>query len=334
MARARGARPTPRHKLAAATPHKIRGTTPPQFAVIPDNLSMWLNDVDGDCVTAEEAFAKACYSPEIFIQDATVKAWATAHNVLNGAELLEVLQWMQAAGFSQDGGLYNDGAATTVDWTDAAVLTNAISLGPVKIGVAADQLENVVGNSNGWFAAGFKADSNEDHCVSLCGYGSLSWLAQQLSVSLPAGVDGTQPGYLLFTWSTVGIIDVPSMLAITAEAWLRSPTTVVIGPAPAPGPTPPTPTPVPSLQQQIDAVFAALEAAYAKYHAVARMLKWVQALVDQYLFQHPEMTGGLSADPLRVVIDDILSTLEQQYAGDWLLVLAFQTVQGLLDPYI
>jgi len=35
----------------------------------PPKLSMWGNDVHGDCVTAEEAFAMAWHSPEIFITD-------------------------------------------------------------------------------------------------------------------------------------------------------------------------------------------------------------------------------------------------------------------------
>ena len=45
--------------------------------VKPAKISMWGNDVHGDCVTAEEAFAKACNNPEIFISDAEVIAWAT-----------------------------------------------------------------------------------------------------------------------------------------------------------------------------------------------------------------------------------------------------------------
>jgi hypothetical protein len=80
---------------------------------------------------------------------------------------------------------------------------------------------------SGWFATGFHPDHNEDHCVSLCGYGTIDWLAHELKVSVPAGVNGTQPGYAMFTWDTVGIIDVPSMVAITEEAWLRRPTTKV-----------------------------------------------------------------------------------------------------------
>jgi hypothetical protein len=189
---------------------------------------MWGNDVHGDCVTAEEAFAKACNQPEIFISDSVVIDWATKHGVLDGAYLYQVMDWMLNDGFHQDGQIYDDGNRLSVDWTQSGVLQSAIAKGPVKIGVAADQLQNVWNGRNGWFATGFRADSNEDHCVALCGYGTITWLAQQLNVPVPAGVDGTKPGYALFTWDTIGIIDEPSMLAITHEAWLRTPTTVII----------------------------------------------------------------------------------------------------------
>ncbi len=191
---------------------------------------MWGNDVHGDCVTAEEAFAKACYQSEIFISDQDVITWATQHGVLEGAYLYQVLGWMRNDGFSQDGQKYDDGSYFSVDWTQSGMLTSAISQGPVKIGIAADQLSNVWSQHqgrSGWFATGFTADANEDHCVSLCGYGTIAWLAQQLNVSVPSGVDGTKPGYAMFTWNSIGIIDVPSMLAITHEAWLRNPTTVI-----------------------------------------------------------------------------------------------------------
>lgn len=216
--------------LAAATPHVVTVTPPVAFIRVPKQLSMWLNDVDGDCVTAEEAFAKACYMPETFITDAEVQTWATAHGVLNGAMLSDVLAWMAQAGFEQNGNLYNDGPNTSVDWTKAATLESAIYQGPVKLGVAADQLENAVPNPpiNGWVATGFSEDTNEDHCVSLCGYGTFRWLAGQLKVALSSGVSAATPGYALFTWNSIGLIDVPSMLAITGEAWLRNPTTITI----------------------------------------------------------------------------------------------------------
>jgi hypothetical protein len=227
---ARGAIASPRYRLAAANPHVITGPTPPQVLYKPSKLSFWLNNQDGDCVTAEEAFAKACHQSEIFISDAEVHTWATKHKVLNGAVIVNVLDLMQSQGFQQGGHTYDDGPHTTVDWTDPATLQNAIAHGPVKIGVAADQLQAVVvGNppKNGWFATGFHEDKNEDHCVSLCGYGSFSWLAGQLGVQVPSGIDGATPGYGLFTWDSIGIIDPPSMVAITEEAWLRNPVTVV-----------------------------------------------------------------------------------------------------------
>jgi hypothetical protein len=231
----RGAKPTPRHVLAAAMPHVALPGMPPNSIIVPKKLSMWNNDITGDCVTAEEAFAKACHSPEIFITDDEVKKWATAHGVWDGAYLTDVLNAMQTDGFTQDGNTYDDGRYFSVNWTDAPTLQSAISQGPVKIGVAGDPLEPVCQaqgyGKSGWFATALTGDPSnpqlEDHCVSLCGYGTISWLAQQLNVGVPKGVDGTKPGYALFTWDSIGIIDIPSLLAITYEAWLRTPTTIV-----------------------------------------------------------------------------------------------------------
>ena len=99
----RGALPSPRSALAAATPmHALLGA-PPTFLTRPAQISMWGNDVHGDCVTAEEAFAKACNNPEIFVSDAVVIGWATQHGVLEGAYINQVLQWMQTDGFQQGG---------------------------------------------------------------------------------------------------------------------------------------------------------------------------------------------------------------------------------------
>jgi hypothetical protein len=226
---ARGARPSPRHRLAAASPHRIVGVTPPQFLWRPARISMWCNATYECCVTTEEAFKDACNSPEIFIPDDTVRDWATQNGVLNGADLSQVLDLMLHAGFPLNGQLFNDGPASSVDWTNAAVLQNAISQGPVKIGIAADQLEGVVPDppTNGWIATGFTADANEDHCVSLCGYGTADWLASQLGVTVPSALKSVL-AYAMFTWNSIGIIDVPSLLAICGEAWLRTPSTVVV----------------------------------------------------------------------------------------------------------
>jgi hypothetical protein len=201
------------------------------FITVPQQISWWGNDVHADCVTAEEAFAKACNNPEIFISDNEVISWATSHGVLENADLLKVMQWMQNDGFCQDRSIYNDGACHWVDCTVPETLRSAISKGPVKIGVAANQISAVWNSTDGhtgWFCTGFHYDDSQvDHCVSLCGYGTLSWLAQQLQVQVPSGIDRTQQGYAMFTWNSIAIIDEPSMVAITHEAWLRQPTTVI-----------------------------------------------------------------------------------------------------------
>jgi hypothetical protein len=212
-------------------PYAIRIGAPPQFINVPARVSAWGNHQYGDCVTAEEAFAKACNSTEIFLSDDVVIEWARSHGVLGGASLQEVMGFMQDDGFKQGSATYNDGPSVAVNWEDTAALQSAISVGPVKIGVAAEQLEHayLTGQGvTGWFATGFKPDPGMDHCVSLCGYGSISWLAQQLNVQVPTGVDGTAAGYALFTWGSIGIIDEASLMAITHEAWLRQPTTVTI----------------------------------------------------------------------------------------------------------
>ncbi len=233
----RGATPSPRNTLAAAIPHQMVGASPASYLYQPNTLSFWGNDVNGDCVTAEEAFAKACHNPEIFIPEQEVIDWAQSNGWLNGANLSEVLAKMTTNGFQLNGLTYDDGRYNSVDWTNAAILQNAISIGPVKIGIGANQLDIAwhngfwnAGQKNGWFATGFASESDEDHCVSLCGYGTLSWLAQQFGVQVPNGVNGQSAGYALFTWNSIGIIDHNSMLAITHEAWVRNPTTVLGGP--------------------------------------------------------------------------------------------------------
>ena len=225
----RGAIASPRHLLAGATPHAPLAEAPPTFIVIPEKISIWGNDVHGDCVTAEEAFAKACNNPEIFISDDDVIAWATRQGFLDGAVIADVMQKMQNDGFPDATNTYNDGSFVSVEWTNSTILRSAISEGPVKIGIAAHQVSDAVskyGSSTGWFGIGFQPDTAVDHCVSLCGYGTLDWLAQQLGVQVPEGVDGNQPGYAMFTWNSIGIVDEPSMTAVTHEAWLRQPTTV------------------------------------------------------------------------------------------------------------
>lgn len=229
----RGATPTKKENVLATPPHKIRGVTPPQVLWKPAELSMWGNDQFGCCCTAEEFFNIACSQPETFLPYHKAVKWARSHWALNGAGLWEILNLMVSEGIYHGDKIYRDGAFTSVDWGNPTILRNAIAQGPVKLGVAADQLENDVWQkspSNGWVATGITAGDPLDHCVSLCGYGTYAWLAQQLGAKAGAApAKAVQPNtmvYALFTWSSIGIIDYPSLLAITGEAWLRNPTSL------------------------------------------------------------------------------------------------------------
>ena len=244
----RGAFPSPRYELAAAMPHipdpKI--SVPPSFLMWPVQMSSWNNYIYGDCVTAEEAFAKATADerephhrsvPRVFIPEATVVAWASAHGYLNGASLTAVMRTMQTDGFPFDKKKYDDGPFNSVDWTNAAILHSAIHThGPVKIGVGAEDFQSnangsVTPGTSGWGMYNYAKNQPEDHCVSLCGFGDLAALVDHfkrhgVNVTLPAGMPSGLC-YAMFTWNSIGIIDQQSMLNMTYEAWIRNPVTII-----------------------------------------------------------------------------------------------------------
>jgi hypothetical protein len=206
---------------------------------------MWGNSTWGDCVSAEEASAKDA-DGSVKLADQTVTSWASAHGFLNGAMLTDVMDAMAKDGMQQGGNTYGDGPYNSVNWTDWPTLTSAIAQGQVKIGVAAAQLQNVVGGANGWFLGSAYKDGNIDHCVGLAGYGTVADCAKALNVAVPANSNPNDNAVILFTWSTYGIVTLPALVAITGEAWLRNPTSIVTpAPTPGPTPTPPSPTPAP-----------------------------------------------------------------------------------------
>lgn len=240
----RGAKPSSRHKLLAAEPHKIRDVIPAQVAFVPAKLSYWGNDQYGDCVTAEEAFNKAVSG--IFIADSVVKSWCSKNGYLNGAMLTDVMDTMARNGLPQDGHIYGDGGYKSVDYSSETLLQSALSVAPVKVGIDANALPQSAGGKNGWHGFGGREGqfSNTDHCVAIAGYGPASWLFAQLGTALPAGVDAAKPCYLLFTWNSIGVVDHDWIMSTVSEAWLRNPSTLIDG-APQPNPGPPPVPPVP-----------------------------------------------------------------------------------------
>jgi hypothetical protein len=205
-------------------------------------MSSWNNYTYGDCVSAEEAFAKAAAAPKTFIPEATVVAWATAHGYLNGANLTSVMTTMQTDGFPLNRKKYDDGPYNSVNWANPAILQSAIySHGPVKIGVSAEYYQSpapgqqgvVTPGTSGWAIYNYPLTSaqQEDHCVSLCGYGTLATLValfkkQKITVHAPKGMPKGLC-YAMFTWNSIGMIDQQSMLHMTHEAWIRNPVTII-----------------------------------------------------------------------------------------------------------
>ena len=236
----RGAIPSARNELAAAIPFAPPPGTPvpSSFLMWPGQKSSWNNYRYGDCVSAEEAFAKATAEPQTFIPEATVVAWASENGYLNGASFTAVMTTMQTNGFPLGGRTYNDGPYNSVDWTNVAILQSAIySRGPVKLGAAAENFQSnangqVTPGTNGWALYNYPKNLPEDHCPSLCGYGPLAELitlfqGHGVPVNVPDGMP-TGLCFAMFTWNSIGIVDQQSMLNMTYEAWIRNPATIIV----------------------------------------------------------------------------------------------------------
>jgi hypothetical protein len=226
--------PTPNHELAAARPYKAGSAAPESFLAWPMRIGSWGNESVSNSSWAEEAFAKACAEPQVFIPTDAVLFTAQQCGSSNFAA------FMQTRGFQMDGKAYLDGPFNSVNWMDAPVLNGAIAdVGPVKIGVASASLASgpqgqVTPGTSGWAIYGLPTGQPENRCASLCGYGPLAALVDLfeqhgVNVSLPSGMP-TGLCYAMFIWGSIGIIDRQSLMNITGEAWIRNPTTIVKDP--------------------------------------------------------------------------------------------------------
>lgn len=247
----RGATRTPFPKIIAAVKSGSAGiyraaVPPPSVIVVPKKLSYWGNNQYGDCVTAESVFAIAAYSTflgmdEIFVTDSTTINWAQSHGWANGAALLDVIQDMQRDGIKDEKGILRKaGKPSSVDFSNEDTLKSALAQGPVSIAIDAGALPSGAGNKSGWFSFGGRSHPNTDHCVSLSGYGATADLFKALNVTPPANAPTN--GYLLFTWSTIGVVDHQWIMNTVVEAWVRNPTTTDLVPPPPPVPPPTTVT--------------------------------------------------------------------------------------------
>jgi hypothetical protein len=262
-----GAKPSPRHRLAGSVPFRAIRSFPEQWGVVPEKLDVWGNDRYGVCVTSEEAGNIAAFTgaregvPDVCLAENTVINWARKHGYLNGANISEVMDTLQAGGDPLvEGAKYYVGPYQAVDWENRADLCAAIyeSRACVKIGIASNGLGDAVQGINGWVILSARKDRDIDHCVGLCGYGRLDYLCGLCGVPVPAHDFPLTFCYLMFTWGTVGIVSEAALWAMTGEAWVRLPASIADppyppepspgpgpGPSPGPGPMPPIPPPLP-----------------------------------------------------------------------------------------
>lgn len=223
--------PSPNQELAGARRYKGGGSIPESFIAWPTKIGSWGDNTASNSIWAEEAFAKACVEPKVFIPTEVVLSASRECGSSNFAA------FMQTHGFQMDRRAYLDGPFSLIDWTNAAALNGAIAnVGPVKIGVASGSLSSgphgqVAPGTSGWVLYGLPQGQPGDYCASLCGYGPLAALVDLfqrhgVKVNLPSGMP-SELAYAMFTWGSIGIIDRQSLMRITGEAWVRSPTTIV-----------------------------------------------------------------------------------------------------------
>jgi hypothetical protein len=193
-------------------------------------MDFWGAEKGSNSSWAEEAFAKACAEPKVSIPSDVVLFTSEQCGSSNFAAFL------QTDGFQMEGKAYLDGPFNSLDWTNAAVLNDAIAnVGPVKIGIGSANLSSghgqVTSGTSGWAIYDLSSGQPEDYCASLCGYGPLAALIDLferhgVNVNLPAGMP-TGLCYAMFIWGSLGLVDRQSLINITGEAWVRNPTTVV-----------------------------------------------------------------------------------------------------------
>ena len=244
--------PTPPEKLAQVERFQAesRAEIPLAVAFYP-KLQMWGNNQYGDCVSAQEAFAKACCGVQL--TDDELIAWAGQHNLLNGANLTDVMDLLKSSPFSVGSHNYGDGPYQSVDFTneDAVVAAIAQNKAPLNIAIDHTALSSDAGNQMAWSSVNVQGKyTNYDHCVAIAGYGPAKILYPLYGGQVPAGMDPEKRVFPLFTWSTIGLVDLSFFQAATSEMYVRNPTTTTDG---APGPDPivvpnldPTPTPPPT----------------------------------------------------------------------------------------
>ena len=148
----RGLVPSPEEALRTARAYvpKAPMAIPTSFLQWPITMSYWGNDEFGDCVTAEEAFAKAAAPGYYFIPEDTVIGWARRNGYLNGAACYSVLSTMRDKGIDFSLNTLFDGDFSRIGYEDSVILRDAIyHCGPVKLAIDSGYMNPVKSPAKG-----------------------------------------------------------------------------------------------------------------------------------------------------------------------------------------
>ena len=226
-----GVFPSPNEDLADAERYRAGGSVPESFIAWPTRIGFWGDENGSNSIWAEEAFAKACVEPKTFIPTEVVLSASRECGSSNFA------RFMQTRGFQMDRKAYLDGPFRLIDWMNAADLNEAIAnIGPVKIGVASGGLSSiphggVTPGTSGWAVYGLPQSQPGDQCASLFGYGP--WPHWSLCSSSAGSMRSCRQACLTASpmpcssGARLASSTRQSLMNITGEAWVRSPTTIV-----------------------------------------------------------------------------------------------------------
>src|ERR1039458_4606936 len=81
--------PSPNHELSATQPYRGGGAEPESFLAWPTEIGYWGNDKASNSTWAEEAFAKACVDPRVFIPTNVVLSTAQECGSSNFAQFVQ-----------------------------------------------------------------------------------------------------------------------------------------------------------------------------------------------------------------------------------------------------
>lgn len=231
-------------------------------------LDMYFNSQYG-CCTGVAWVEILNYVYGIFVPEDVAMAAFRAAGLLNGANILDVLNFAETYPIVVDGKSYEFGATVTLDNTDPDAIMSGISSNKaVYWGIDAGFLQQCVRDVSGWVAPIItEPQTNYDHAVFSPDYGTLDaaarYINQQRGATVTIGsLDPQMLVVTVDTWDTLGIVPLRSasgkpltICNTTGEAHVIE-SFPMPAPAPVPTPTPvPTPGPCPRLQAIAEQAF-------------------------------------------------------------------------------